>query len=625
MASRCTTTSSGLLKNVVDFILERHDRRDLHLLGYCMGGTLAALFGVAAPRAGEVADPAWRLRSISVDASRSSICGPTAVLRRRLSHRQVWQLPGAFSAVVLLAHEPGPELHRQVRRRFYEQLDDSRFVSNYFAMEHWVNDNIPVAGETFRTFVKNLYQQNELVRGEFRLGERRDRSVAHRVSTADSDGQERSPGGARFDRRDPAARQLADVEIDGHRRRARGPRRRRQGAQGVLAQATGWLAERSSRPAGREGEAGHSRPRWAEQARAPEAREHDDEPRRGNGAARRRAPPVGAGWLSPAKGGGSHTAFTAGVLEGLLGSIPPEVDIVALSGTSGGALCAALAWDGLVRGEPLRAIAKLGAFWGSVAATKPLDRMVDSSLMHIVEASAIRWCSPKSARTTFRRGGRTTFAEPSAPTSIFPELRKLARRPGGPRLCIGAVEVLSGHFEVFTGEDLRVECLMASAAIPELFRAVTVPGKGVYWDGLFSHNPPIFELTEYDVNEIWVIQINPSTCTNVPTETHEILDRRNALAGNLSMEQELAFIEMNNRAIAEGRLKQPKYQPIHLARVAFDRHLGYRSKLDRRPEFLLELREYGRTKSRWFLQERESKKYAMAALGMIASSTASYD
>jgi hypothetical protein len=40
---------------------------------------------------------------------------------------------------------------------------------------------------------------------------------------------------------------------------------------------------------------------------------------------------------------------------------------------------------------------------------------------------------------------------------------------------------------------------------------------------------------------------------------------------------------------------------------------------------LLELREYGKTKSRWFLQERESKKYAMAALGMIASSTASYD
>jgi len=324
------------------------------------------------------------------------------------------------------------------------------------------------------------------------------------------------------------------------------------------------------------------------------------------------------------QGGGSHTAFTAGVLEGLLGSIPPEVDIVALSGTSGGALCAALAWDGLVRGEPLRAIAKLGAFWGSVAATKPLDRMINSSLMHIMSLRD-QMVLPEVSPYHLPPWGEDDFRRTIGSYFDFPELRKLARRPSSPRLCIGAVEVLSGHFEIFTGEDLCVECLMASAAIPELFRAVTVPGKGVYWDGLFSHNPPIFELTENDVNEIWIIQINPSTCTNVPTETHEILDRRNALAGNLSMEQELAFIEMNNRAIAEGRLKQPKNQPIHLARVAFDRHLGYRSKLDRRPEFLLELREYGRTKSRWFLQERESKKYAMAALGMIASSTASYD
>src|SRR6185295_7931917 len=121
----------------------------------------------------------------------------------------------------------------------------------------------------------------------------------------------------------------------------------------------------------------------------------------------------------------------------------------------------------------------------------------------------------------------------------FDELRTLARRPGAPLLEIGAVEVLSGHFELFTGEELCVECLLASAAIPELFRAVVVPGRGVYWDGLFSQNPPIHDLLHHRIDEIWLIQINSSTCVRVPTETHEILDRRNALAGNLSMEQEL--------------------------------------------------------------------------------------
>jgi polyhydroxyalkanoate synthase len=56
---------------------------------------------------------------------------------------------------------------------FYEQMDDLRAVSNYFALERWINDNIPVAGETFREFVKKLYQRNQLVRGELWLGQRR--------------------------------------------------------------------------------------------------------------------------------------------------------------------------------------------------------------------------------------------------------------------------------------------------------------------------------------------------------------------------------------------------------------------------------------------------------------------
>jgi polyhydroxyalkanoate synthase len=56
---------------------------------------------------------------------------------------------------------------------FFESMDDARMVTDYFAMERWINDNIPVAGETFREFVKKLYQRNELVRGELRLGDRR--------------------------------------------------------------------------------------------------------------------------------------------------------------------------------------------------------------------------------------------------------------------------------------------------------------------------------------------------------------------------------------------------------------------------------------------------------------------
>lgn len=312
------------------------------------------------------------------------------------------------------------------------------------------------------------------------------------------------------------------------------------------------------------------------------------------------------------QGGGSHTAFSAGVLQGLFADLPEEVEIVGISGTSGGAMCAALAWDGLVHGDRERSIRKLGEFWDAIAATEPLDALVNSSMMTLMALRDIMvapevspYCLPTWGEDQFRAILNRHFD--------FEELRELARRPGAPVLQIGAVEVLTGHFDLFLGPELTVECLMASAAIPELFRAVEVPGRGMYWDGLFSQNPPIHDLVEVGVDELWLIQINSSTCSKVPQNVGEIQDRRNELAGNLSMEQELGFIEMINRGLAEGRLSDRVYHPIHVGRIPLDRSLGYRSKLDRRPELLRELREYGKAKSRWFLKERESRKYMMKA------------
>jgi NTE family protein len=218
-------------------------------------------------------------------------------------------------------------------------------------------------------------------------------------------------------------------------------------------------------------------------------------------------------------------------------------------------------------------------------------------LMVLPEVSPYHW--PPWGEGRFRAALQEFFD--------FEELQALARRPDAPVLMIGAVEVLSGHFELFTGDELCAECLLASAAIPELFRAVHVTGRGVFWDGLFSQNPPIHDLMDHQIDELWVVQINSSSCARVPTETHEILDRRNALAGNLSMEQELLFIETNNRAIAEGKLDDPRYRRIQVGRIALDRELSYRTKLDRTPALLEELREYGKTKWRLFSRDRESR------------------
>jgi NTE family protein len=311
------------------------------------------------------------------------------------------------------------------------------------------------------------------------------------------------------------------------------------------------------------------------------------------------------------QGGGSHTAFTAGVLQGLLRRLPGDVQLVALTGTSGGAICAALAWDGLVRGNPQQGVDKLERFWKAMGASDPWDQMVNHALM-TVQGLRDLMVLPEVSPYQLPPWGEDRFRAILSEFFDFEELRLLARAPGATLLRIGAVEVLSGHFELFGGDELCVEALLASAAIPELFRAVSVPGRGVYWDGLFSQNPPIDDLIDRQIDELWIVQINSSTCAGIPTETHEILDRRNALSGNLSMEQELSFIERLNRASAIGKIDS-RYRPIKVSRVSLDRELGYRSKLDRRPKLLDELREFGNTKARWFLRERE-----VAAVGAPA-------
>jgi NTE family protein len=318
------------------------------------------------------------------------------------------------------------------------------------------------------------------------------------------------------------------------------------------------------------------------------------------------------------QGGGSHTAFTAGVLEGLLSRLPEDAEVVALSGTSGGAICATLAWDGLVRGEPQRAGLQLRRFWQSIAASDLLDSMLNNALQTLVN---LRNCMvlPELSPYVFPPWGLQRMRDILSQQLDFEELRSLARKPGAPALQIGAVEVRTGCFEVFPGEELRVEFLLASAAIPELFPAVTVPGWGVYWDGVFSQNPPIHDLTHYKIDELWVIQINPTACSQVPTDSHEIEDRRNELAGNISLEQELRIIEIMNRLVATGKLNDPKYHPIGVGRIALDRDLNYATKLDRRPAFLDELMEYGKAKARGFLRERQGRLHTMQALEVLAS------
>jgi NTE family protein len=177
-----------------------------------------------------------------------------------------------------------------------------------------------------------------------------------------------------------------------------------------------------------------------------------------------------------------------------------------------------------------------------------------------------------------------------------------------PMLLIGAVDVLSGEFQTFNSRRDRItpDVILASAAIPNLFRAVRLEG-GTYWDGLFSQNPPVRELLDAEPDELWVIQINPQRLETEPTTIADIADRRNELAGNLSLYQELAFIEKIDQLLETGQLtKGQKYKQIvirviELSRTRLPRGLGAASKLNRDPRFIQDLMSYGEQQAEEFL------------------------
>lgn len=311
------------------------------------------------------------------------------------------------------------------------------------------------------------------------------------------------------------------------------------------------------------------------------------------------------------QGGGSHTAFTAGVLQALLHGIDAEKHhLLGLSGTSGGALCAALAWTGLLEGDPKRGASLLDAFWRKMSASQLPDFWTNQWLL-LQQRSRSVLGLPEISPYLLPTSGQDFMADLLSAHIPFERLQSLTK-PHSPCLMIGAVEVLSGDFTVFHSHPgpgqpgITVEALLASAAIPEMFRAVHI-GKGIYWDGLFSQNPPIRGFLsgkgsrDAKPDEIWVIQINPERRDGEPMTANDIDDRRNELAGNLSLHQELFFVDQTNDWLRKKWLDAAHMKHVDVRFIRLELDLDYASKLDRSPAFIERLMDEGRNKGAEFI------------------------
>ena len=305
------------------------------------------------------------------------------------------------------------------------------------------------------------------------------------------------------------------------------------------------------------------------------------------------------------QGGGSHGAFTWGVLDRLIEE--PWLRIDAISGTSAGAMNAALVADGWTQGGSEGARAALEAYWRRVSRAaafspmqrSPLDRLMgrwtlDTSPAYVAMDLMARVISPYDLNPLGFNPLRAILAE-----SI--DFGRLANAPI--KLFITATNVRTGRGRVFRNGEITPDVLLASACLPTLFQAIEIDGEG-YWDGGYSGNPTITPLVrECNSKDTVLVQINPVERPGLPRSARDILNRLNEVSFNAVLLKELRMIALLRQVAQPDNSENAKWADMRIHRISSDVmvELGYSSKLNAEWEFLCMLRDEGRRAGDAFL------------------------
>lgn len=310
------------------------------------------------------------------------------------------------------------------------------------------------------------------------------------------------------------------------------------------------------------------------------------------------------------QGGGAHGAITWGVLDYLLED--ERVNITAISGTSAGAMNGVLVADGLAgKGGRDTARKKLHDFWKAVsdaARFSPLQRTfwdrwvgnwtLDNSPAYLMMDYMSRTFSPYEIN----------------PLDINP-LRQVVETMvdfdrvnscKAVQIFVTATNVRTGTAHIFRQPEITAETLMASAALPFLYKAVEIKGEA-YWDGGFTGNPALFPLVDdCHARDIVLVQVNPFYREEVPRTAREIINRLNEITFNASLLKELRAIMLLKEMIENENLEQERYRDMRIHRIHADKdvaNLSASSKLNAEWDYLVHLRDMGRKHAERWLKE----------------------
>lgn len=309
------------------------------------------------------------------------------------------------------------------------------------------------------------------------------------------------------------------------------------------------------------------------------------------------------------QGGGSHGAFTWGVLDKLLED--GRIWIEAISGTSAGAMNAVVVAQGMYEGQAEGGRRALRKFWQEISEAgraSPLRRSVFD-----------RWTGSWSLDTSPAYLFFDVMSRIASPYDINPlgvnPLRSLVeslvdfnkvRDCKDMSIYISATNFETGKVRVFHRDEITVDVVMASACLPQMFQAVVIDGEP-YWDGGFMGNPVLFPFySRSDASDIVIIQINPVVRPGIPKTAREIFGRVNEITFNSSLLRELRAIDFVTKLLEENKISTDDYRcmNVHIIEARREmRPLGVSSKLNTEWEFIDHLFEIGRNAAGRWLDE----------------------
>jgi len=303
------------------------------------------------------------------------------------------------------------------------------------------------------------------------------------------------------------------------------------------------------------------------------------------------------------QGGGSHGALTWGVLDALLED--GHFAIEGVSGTSAGAMnSVALAHGFAQAAREHKHDARDAHQAGCAQARETLTRLWEG----VGALGGLMWGAPLPGMGNLM-GMMAQWFSPyqTNPLGINP-LRDLLLREVDfellcqehariPKVFVCATNVRTGRGEVFSGKGLSADAVMASACLPQLFKAVEIDGQH-YWDGGYGGNPALHPLIyRTECCDILLVQINPIEHTELPDSAEEIAERVNEITFNASLLAEMRAIEFVRRLLAEGKLDARRYKSVRLHRIDGGAQLapfGAASKMRADLAFVRKLFELGR-------------------------------